>query len=163
MRAAQMAARSETLASTPISGPSWLWYAGYGSNIDEDRFTCYLTGGRPPGARRENPGARDPSPPQAQRPVVLPGQMFFGWESATWGGGVAFLDARAEGTALARAYLITGEQFADVAAQEMHRTPGDPDLAPLELAQSWRTAPTPPARGGTRRSIWSVSSTVSRC
>ncbi len=45
------------------------------------------------------------------------------------GGGISFLDAAADGTALARAYLVTREQFADVAAQEMHREPGaDLDL-----------------------------------
>jgi hypothetical protein len=36
------------------------------------------------------------------------------------------------GTAAARAYLITVEQFADIVAQEMHREPGaDLDLAPV--------------------------------
>jgi hypothetical protein len=107
-----------------------LWYAAYGSNLDPDRFAHYLAGGRPAGARREVPGARDDSPPREDRAVVLPGAMFFAWESPTWGGGVAFYDADAEDTAYARAYLLTEEQFADVAAQEMHRDPGeDLDLA----------------------------------
>lgn len=107
-----------------------LWYAAYGSNLDPDRFSLYLTGGRPDGAHRAVPGARDGSPPQEQRAVVLPGAMFFAWESPTWGGGVAFYDADADGAAYARAYLLTEEQFADVAAQEMHREPGtDLDLA----------------------------------
>lgn len=102
-----------------------VWYAGYGSNLDQGRFTRYLTGGRPPGAIRETPGARDTTPPLDQRAVVLPGRMFFGWESPTWGGGISFLDPGTEGTVYARAYLITREQLADVAAQEMHRTPGE--------------------------------------
>jgi hypothetical protein len=122
---APTAARSDTLTSAPGSDQALVWYAGYGSNIDEGRFTFYLTGGRPPGAVREAPGARDPAPPRDQRGVVLPGRMFFGWESPTWGGGISFLDAEADGSAFARAYLVTREQFADIAAQEMHRTPGD--------------------------------------
>lgn len=107
-----------------------LWYAAYGSNLDPDRFSLYLTGGRPDGARRSVPGARDGSPPQEQLPVVLPGAMFFAWTSPTWGGGIAFYDADADDSTYARAYLLTEEQFADVAAQEMHREPGeDLDLA----------------------------------
>ena len=102
-----------------------VWYASYGSNLAQERFACYLAGGTPDGAGRRMPGARDQTPPLDERPVVLPGEVFFGWESPTWGGGVAFFDAHASGRALARAYLITEEQFADVAAQEMHREPGE--------------------------------------
>jgi len=107
-----------------------VWYASYGSNLAPERFACYLQGGCPPGGKREEPGARDRTPPREERAVILPGVMFFGWESATWGGGVSFLDAHADGSAYARAYLVTHQQFADVAAQEMHRVPGeDLDLA----------------------------------
>ena len=38
-----------------------LWYAAYGSNLARDRFETYLSGGRPDGAARHYPGARDPS------------------------------------------------------------------------------------------------------
>jgi hypothetical protein len=107
-----------------------VWYASYGSNLSRDRFLCYLQGGRPEGASRSYPGARDRSTPADDRALTLPGEMFFGWESPTWGGGIAFYDAAAAGTTLARAYLVTEQQFADVAAQEMHRTPGaDLDLS----------------------------------
>lgn len=107
-----------------------LWYVGYGSNLDRDRFLRYLNGGQAPGAQLSVPGARDATPPAQERAVVVPGQMFFGWTSATWGGGVSFLDAQADDTAYGRAYLLTEQQFADVAAQEMHYPPGqDLDLA----------------------------------
>jgi hypothetical protein len=109
-----------------------VWYASYGSNLSRDRFLCYLRGGRPEGATRTYPGARDTSDPQGDDPLVLPGQVFFGWRSPTWGGGIAFYDADAQAArdapdpgAYARAYLLTEGQFADVAAQEMHRVPGD--------------------------------------
>jgi hypothetical protein len=39
---------------------------------------------------------------------------------------VAFYDHRSPGPAAARAYLVTAQQFADIAAQEMRRLP-DPD------------------------------------
>jgi hypothetical protein len=108
-----------------------VWYASYGSNLSRDRFLCYLRGGRPEGASRTYPGARNQSPPQGDRALTLPGEMFFAWESPTWSGGIAFYDAEAAGTTLARAYLLTEQQFADVAAQEMHRPPG----ADLDLSQ----------------------------
>jgi hypothetical protein len=107
-----------------------VWYASYGSNLSQDRFHCYLRGGRPEGATRRYPGARDQTLPTDDRAMTLPGEMFFGWESPTWGGGIAFYDADAPGRTFASAYLVSEQQFADVAAQEMHREPGeDLDLA----------------------------------
>ena len=108
-----------------------LWYAAYGSNLARDRFLAYLAGGRPAGATRVYPGARDPSPPGDDRPLRLPGRIFFAWESPTWGGGIAFYDADSDGSVLARAYRITAGQFSDLAAQEMRRDPGDD----LDLSQ----------------------------
>lgn len=120
-----------------------LWYASYGSNLFEARFAYYLRGGRPPGATRTYPGARTRTPPAASRGLRVPGQVFFGWESATWGGGgVAFLDPEAAGEALVRAYRITPEQFADVVAQEMHREPGaDIDLSVLHAERRMTLGP----------------------
>ena len=144
-----------------------LWYAAYGSNLSRERFAHYLVGGRPPGARQSYPGARDTQEPRADRPVRLPGRLHFGWESLTWGGGIAFLDpvpssgrdrrgrttdapdvegGPDDGTdddvVLARAYLITAEQFADVASQEMRRPPGESlDLAPLVDGDRHRYGP----------------------
>lgn len=102
-----------------------VWYASYGSNLARERFLCYLQGGRPEGAARTYPGARDRTEPLDDVPFTMPGQIFFGWNSPTWGGGIAFYHADVEGTALARAYLVTEQQFADIAAQEMHRDPGE--------------------------------------
>lgn len=109
-----------------------LWYAAYGSNLDADRFRCYLRGGCPPGATRTYPGAREPGDPLDVQPFRMRGELVFAWESPTWGGGIAFHDADAPGEVLARAYLLTVRQLADVLEQEMRRTPGtDHDLAPL--------------------------------
>ena len=109
-----------------------IWYAAYGTNMTLDRFTCYLTGGSPPGARRVTPGARDPALPRDSRPVEMRGCVYFAWESPTWGGGIAFYDPAGEGRSVGRAYLLTLGQLSDVVAQEMHRTPGaDLDLRDL--------------------------------
>lgn len=102
-----------------------VWYAAYGSNLCRARFEYYLSGGRPRGATRTYPGARDPTPPAGDQALLLAGQVYFAWESTTWTGGVAFYDpAGPDATVPARAYLLTVQQFSDVAAQEMHRPPG---------------------------------------
>ena len=107
-----------------------VWYVSYGSNMCRDRLLCYIEGGRPRGGALEYVGARDDTLPADDMPVELPGSLYFAGESPTWGGGVAFYDHDVPGPTPARAYRITGEQFADIAAQEMHRVPEDGD--PLE-------------------------------
>jgi hypothetical protein len=102
-----------------------VWYASYGSNLSRQRFLHYLGGGRPDGASRTYPGARDRTQPEDDRALTLPGEMFFAWESPTWGGGIAFYDADSPGPTLARAYLVSEQQFADVAAQERRELPGE--------------------------------------
>jgi hypothetical protein len=64
----------------------------------------------------------------------MPGRVTFAWHSPTWGGGLAFYDAGADGIVLARSYLLTVGQLTDVVAQEMWREPTeDLDLGPLLL------------------------------
>ncbi|MGR6089202.1 DedA family protein [Brevibacterium sp. CSND-B09] len=109
---------------------TYVWYVSYGSNMARDRLACYLQGGRPPGAMVTYPGARDATLPRAEAGIELPGTIYFAGESKVWGGGMAFYDHFLPGPTPAKAYLITAEQFADVAAQEMHRPP-EPD-SPLE-------------------------------
>jgi hypothetical protein len=99
-----------------------IWYAAYGSNLSRARFDVYLRGGTPEGATHHYPGCRDLSAPLDDRTFEIDLQLAFGGTSQTWGGGVAFV--RPGGTALARIYLITDEQFADVIAQENWLDPG---------------------------------------
>lgn len=129
-----------------MTGPL-IWYAAYGSNLHLVRLTAYLAGGRPPGGARVYPGCRDPSPPRAMRPITLPGRVHFALESAVWTGGMAFYDPLDPGDTPARAYLLTAEQFADLAAQEMRRPPGtDLDLTPALThgRATWARAATRP-------------------
>ncbi|MBM7167302.1 histone deacetylase [Streptomyces sp. G44] len=109
--------------------PERVWYTSYGSNTHLDRLAAYIRGGRPLGAAREYPGCRDPAMPTQSVPVELTGAMYFATWSPVWGGGRAFYDPRVSGRVMARAHLVTAEQFADIAAQEMYREPGtDLDL-----------------------------------
>ncbi|WP_261563045.1 histone deacetylase [Frankia tisae] len=111
-------------------GPELVWYASYGSNMRMARLRHYLDGGCPPGSDHRHPGSRDPRPPRLSVPVMLPGEMYFALESRIWTGGIAFYDPAAPGEVAGRAHLLTVGQFADIAAQEMHRAPDvDLDLA----------------------------------
>jgi hypothetical protein len=108
-----------------LSDPDQLvWYVAYGSNLLWSRFRCYLTGGRPDGARRTYVGARDRAEPALVARVQIPGRIVFAGESSVWGGGMAFLYPDAAGSVAARAYLITLEQLNDVVAQEIHQPTG---------------------------------------
>ena len=109
---------------------SHVWYVSYGSNMSAARLAAYLRGGRPPGGSRPHPGARDRTLPARSIPVDLPGSLYFAGESRQWGGGVAYYDHDTPGFTAARGYLVTAGQFADIAAQEMHRVPQDGD--PIE-------------------------------
>ncbi len=116
----------------PSAGDDLVWYAAYGSNLWWARFRCYLEGGTPPGSTGDaNPGARDPSPPRADRAVRLPRRVVFAGRAASWGGGgVAFLDhtvVAGGDRAWGRLWLVTVQQFADVVAQE-NGGGGDVDL-----------------------------------
>lgn len=117
--------------------PELVWYVSYGSNMNAARLNCYLAGGTPPGAQRANPGCRDPRPPRRVISCELAGGVYFATWSPVWGGGRAFFDPELPGTVPARAYLITPEQFADIAAQEMYRDPGE-DLDLAEVLASGR-------------------------
>jgi len=103
---------------------SRIWYVTYGSNLAMSRFRCYLSGGRPAGGAREYAGCRDRSDPARMEGVEVPGGIVFASESGVWGGGMAFFDRALPGVAACRAYLITADQFGDIAAQERRRPPG---------------------------------------
>jgi hypothetical protein len=117
--------------------PRRVWYAAFGSNMHLARLTYYLRGGRPPEARRTYPGCRDTRAPKRTAPVVLPGKLYFALESRAWTGGMSFYDPRVGGRTAARAYLLTVEQFSDIAAQEMYREPRT-DLDIAEVLASGR-------------------------
>lgn len=128
MTATDMTATEVHASPLPLDGE--VWYVSYGSNMSAARLTCYIEGGVPAGGTCANPGARDPRPPRHSIPVSLPGSVYFAGHSVQWGGGVAFYDHETPGPALGRAYLVTAGQFADIAAQEMHRLPDPED--PIE-------------------------------
>lgn len=118
----------------------YIWYASYGSNISEERFCCYLRGGRPAYAQRACRGCTDQSLPLRQEPIEINHPLYFARESRTWdGGAVAFIRGvvNADSKTYGRKYLITAAQFAEVVAQEMDSETVIPiDLKLVETKQS---------------------------
>ncbi|QXE39237.1 histone deacetylase [Streptomyces sp. GMY02] len=131
--------KTRTARHTEGPSPRQVWYASYGSNTNLGRLAYYITGGRHPGGARVYPGCRDRRPPERSVPVELRGVLYFATESAVWTGGRAFYDPDADGNVLARAHLVTAQQFSDIAAQEMYRRPGN-ELDLTEVLSSGRAA-----------------------
>jgi hypothetical protein len=88
-----------------VTRTTLVWYAAYGSDLDADRFRCYLHGGCPPGATRTYPGVHEPADAHDVQLFRMPGRS---------------------------AYLQTQRQIGDVLEQAMRREPGtDHDFAAL--------------------------------
>ena len=103
-----------------------VWYLGYGSNLNRQRFLCYIIGGRPTHGKRSNPGCTDKSLPIEDRPYKIPYGLHFGLPDGmtgtdNWGaGGVAFIDIHTgkNNPTLARIWKITADQYEEIRTQE---------------------------------------------
>ncbi|MGG3466910.1 hypothetical protein ABES02_05130 [Neobacillus pocheonensis] len=99
----------------------YVWYASYGSNINTDRFLCYIKGGRPEGSSKVETGCKDPSLPLDQSTFTINLPLYFAKEAEKWESkGVAFigLNQISEAKTYSKKYLITTEQFLEVVKQE---------------------------------------------
>lgn len=102
-------------------GKEYVWYASYGSNLNYERFLCYIKGGNPPGSSRVETGCQDPSLPIAESSFTIHFPLYFAKEADGWQSqGVAFLGLREDRKTptYSKKYLITVEQFLDVVKQE---------------------------------------------
>ena len=117
-----------------------VWYVAYGSNMHAARFDCYISGGRPPGARRTYLGCRDQSPPDRDSGIRLTGGLSFAGSSTVWGGGIAFYNPHADGELAARAYLLTFGQLSDVVAQETRRPVGSELALDTGVDRRWQVS-----------------------
>lgn len=99
----------------------YVWYASYGSNINRDRFLCYIRGGQPLGSTVTEVGCKDSSLPIAEELFTIPYPLYFAKNAGRWGSmGVAFIDSEQKRNTVtySKKYLITTDQFLDVLKQE---------------------------------------------
>ena len=100
---------------------NYVWYASYGSNINTDRFLCYIKGGKPEGSTKMETGCKDHSLPVASSTFTMNFPLYFAKEAAKWESqGVAFIGLTQDPSYVtySKKYLITLEQFIDVVCQE---------------------------------------------
>ncbi|MCC3358793.1 hypothetical protein [Bacillus sp. REN16] len=117
----------------------YVWYASYGSNINRDRFLCYIKGGRPLGSNETESGCKDPSPPIDEEMFTIPYPLYFAKEAGRWDSkGVAFINGTKNNieTTFSKKYLITPEQFLDVLKQENSGIQFDIDLEKVKESGS---------------------------
>ncbi|MDR3166470.1 MAG: hypothetical protein LBT93_00885 [Treponema sp.] len=94
-----------------------VWYVCYGSNLLEERFRCYIQGGKYQG--KVYKGCEDKTDPRRRRAAILPYERYFAQKSKFWDeGGVAFLDKDKPSVVLGKMYLISEDQFEAVKEQE---------------------------------------------
>ena len=114
---------------------NYVWYASYGSNINQDRFHAYIFGEIPPGGTVSEVGCRDQSLPLREENVMIDFPMFFGKRSGRWNHqGVGFIDTTSDPDrpTYGRMYLITKEQYLDVVRQENNDLSLEIDFEQLE-------------------------------
>ena len=105
-----------------VSQP-YVWYLGYGSNLCEERFLCYIRGGKFIWGGRDARGCTDKNLPKANEQISIPCRLYFAKSSTNWdNGGVAFISPNKEldesSQTLGRIWKITKEQYEQIRNQE---------------------------------------------
>ena len=105
----------------------YIWYVGYGSNLSEQRFVCYIKGGTPHfGKRKNNACKKDTTLPVENKMIIIPYTLYFALpnnckETRNWGcGGVAFIGhyEDKEVKTFCRMWKITIEQYKHIRNEE---------------------------------------------
>lgn len=106
----------------------YVWYVGYGSNLNKQRFSCYILGGTPKYGCKPNKGCKNKNLPQKDRSIKIPYVLYFALpkgikKTSNWGeGGVAFIaPEKVKDTnlwTLGRMWKITKDQYEEVKKQE---------------------------------------------
>jgi len=105
----------------------YVWYVGYGSNLSNQRFLCYILGGIPKYGGKNNQACTNRALPLEDRPIKIPYSLYFALpeerkETSNWGkGGVAFITPEKvedkDLWTLGRMWKITKEQYEEVKKQ----------------------------------------------
>jgi hypothetical protein len=105
---------------------AYIWYVGYGSNLHEQRFLCYINGGTPRFGKKFTKSFQDNTLLIENKPITIDYPLYFAlpdnvWGTRNWGeGGVAFIDPQKDKNSktLCRMWKITKEQYEKVRDQE---------------------------------------------
>jgi hypothetical protein len=104
---------------------SYIWYAGYGSNLSKQRFLRYVLGGKPTYGQRANEGCSDKTLPLEDKAYKIPYQIYFALpdnkrSTSMWGPGrVSFIETNeASEFSYGRMWKINLEQYEEIKTQE---------------------------------------------
>jgi len=107
---------------------NYVWYAGYGSNLSEQRFLCYIQGGVPKYGKRNERPCNDVTPPIDNQPFTIPYRLYFALsdkktKTKNWDkGGVSYITPNPEKNednwTLGRIWKITKEQYEEIKEKE---------------------------------------------
>jgi hypothetical protein len=104
----------------------YIWYVGYGSNLSEQRFLCYIKGGTPRFGNKQNTGCKNKALPIENKSIILQYPLYFALpgsikNTCNWGlGGVAFIGLHEDknSTTFCRMWKIKKDQYKEVRDQE---------------------------------------------
>ncbi len=117
----------------------YVWYACYGSNLNNSRFYYYIKGGVFKVTGRVHPGCQDKTLPIKERRYTINHELYFSKKSNSWENkAVAFISAKSNKAHATKCllYLITRQQFTDILIQENSSVPPMPEIVPnLESAK----------------------------
>ena len=108
-----------------------IWYVGYGSNLNIERFNCYIFGGTPKYTYKEHIGSRVKQEPVQQSVMKIPYELYFSKSAKTWENkAVAFIKSKKNTNVetFCIAYLVQKNQFVDIFLQENGINPFDENL-----------------------------------
>lgn len=119
-------ASAATLGTKGETIMAYVWYVGYGSNVHEQRFLCYIKGGTPRFGKKCNKGCTDKTLPIENKAITIDYPLYFALPgknkgTSNWGaGGVAFIDPQEDKSlkTLCRMWKITKDQYHEVRKQE---------------------------------------------
>ncbi len=100
---------------------SHYWYLSYGSNIYDERFKFYITGGFCKFNNKVYKGCTDKTWPLPNKAKIIHHEMYFAKHSKSWGGGgVCFINPVPDPKVITycRMYLVTKEQYEQIWNQE---------------------------------------------
>jgi len=103
-----------------------IWYVGYGSNLSEERFNCYISGGTPKYGVKNHIGCRDKNPFVKKSTMTIPYELYFAETSSSWENkAVAFIRPVTDHSVhtICTCYLIQKEQLTDIFFQENDKDP----------------------------------------
>ncbi len=107
------------MTDTTDENSEYVWYAGYGSNLSQERFFCYILGKQFRFGGSKHKPCKDKTLPIENKPFEIPYSIYFAKESESWkNGGVAFISPYHESDdkkyTYGRIWKITKMQFLEI-------------------------------------------------